>query len=133
MKIKLTKAYIILLLLLLASFASAKNDLGNCNEYSDYYIYKCQAFKCKLSLGKDLQVWREMETVGYQGGLCIHKYNMIIRHPKFPATSFKNLCKLSERGRLEMAELFTKYKKGDIEVYLNPPFSETLSRECEIY
>jgi hypothetical protein len=130
-----------LLILLLAPYLSSseetikqeKPDLGTCDEYTDYYIYKCKPFKCELKVGKENDITRSIETIGFEKDRCVHKYINRIQHPSFPPTEFKISCELSERGLLEMSALFTKYKKGDIEVYINPPYSEVLSQECNIY
>lgn len=106
-------------------------SLGSCNEYSDYYIYKCMPFKCSLPVGNFEGVKREMETIGYnEDNTCLHKYSIVVRHPKFPAGEIRMTCNLSERGRLEMSNLFTLYKKGDLSVYTNPPLNNLLNQEC---
>ena len=107
--------------------------LGNCDPYTDYYIYKCQPLKCKLPIANMPNVFREMETIGYEKNICLHNYKLIVRNPNYPPTDFKMRCRLSERGRLEMAAQFTNYKKGETDVYTNPPFNETLNQECEMY
>ena len=129
----------ILLLLLFYSITALAEDepkkpsLGNCSEYSDYYIYKCQPFKCKLPIGNLDNTYREMETIGYEEGYCVHKYSFIIRAKNIQATDFKMKCKLTEKGKLEMSNLFTQYKKGKTSVYINPPYNELLSKECTAY
>ena len=87
--------------------------LGTCNEYSDYYIYQCSPFKCELPIKNRPGVLKKMEVIGYQEGKCLYKYSYMIRNPKFPPTDFRLTCKLSERGRLEISNQFTRYKKGE--------------------
>ncbi len=106
-------------------------SLGSCDEYTDYFIYKCMKFKCKLPVGYFEGVTREMETLGYEEDLCLHNYNIVVRNPKFPAGEIRIACKLSEQGRLELANLFTLYKKGELSVYTNPPMSKLLNQECQ--
>ena len=108
-------------------------SLGTCDEYTDYFIYKCKPFKCRLSVGTMPGVTREMETIGYEGDVCVHKYKFMIRNPHFAPTDIKISCNLSEKGRLEMAKEFTDYKKGKVDVYSNPEFTDTLGKECNAY
>ena len=108
-------------------------SLGDCSEYSDYYIYKCQPFKCKLPVAKLVRTTLMMEVIGMEEGLCQYKYQYIIRNPKIPPSEIKMKCSLSERGKLEMANQFTAYKKGNIGIYINPPVNETLNKECHRY
>jgi len=129
---------IILALLLLSQTSLAKEtkktpSLGNCTEYMDYYIYKCQAFKCKLPVAKLVRTTLEMEVIGKEKDLCLYNYKYVIRDPRIPPTEIKNKCSLSQRGQLEMANQFTNYKKGDISVYATPPSNETLNKECHRY
>lgn len=123
--------------------ASAINDakinpkdlpsLGTCDPYTDYFIYKCKPFKCRLPVGAIPGITREMETIGYEKDLCVHNYKFIIRNSHFPPSDLKMSCHLSEKGRLEMSHLFTQYKKGKTDVYANPQFNEILSKECNAY
>lgn len=108
-------------------------SLGTCDPYTDYYIYKCQKFKCRLPVGAITGINREMENLGVEKGLCIHNYKFEIRNPNFPSTDLRVSCKLSEKGRLEMANQFTEYKKGNTKLYANPEFSQLLSKECNVY
>ena len=48
-----------------------------------------------------------------------------------PAESYI-YCNLSETGRLEMANLFTRYKKGELKVYTKPTLSPLLKKECQV-
>jgi len=105
-------------------------NLGSCDEYTDYSIYKCIPFKCKLSVGNFEGVYREMETIGYKDGLCLHDFSYIVRNKKFPAGEIRMHCKLSENGRLQMANLFTLYKRGDLSIYANPPVNKIINQEC---
>ncbi|MEK6734772.1 MAG: hypothetical protein AABY27_06700 [Pseudomonadota bacterium] len=110
-----------------------KPILGDCSEYTDYYIYKCTPFKCKLPIDGMPGVYREMETIGFEQGYCIHKYKFMIRTRKFTPTDLKMSCKLTEKGRLELANQFTAYKKGDTQIYANPENTDTLNQECWMY
>ena len=106
--------------------------LGNCDESTDYKIYKCKAFKCKMPIVSVGDVKRTMEVVGMDKDLCLFNYKLEIRHPQFQPSDFRFACKLSSNGVLEMANQFTEYKKGNIEIYNNPPYSETLNKECAV-
>lgn len=106
-------------------------NLGSCDEYTDYSIYKCIPFKCRMQVANFEGVYREMETFGYQNGLCLHNFSFIIRNKKYPVGEIRMKCKLSENGRLEMANLFTLYKRGDLSVYANPPVSQIVNQECQ--
>lgn len=108
-------------------------SLGSCDPYSDYFIYQCKPFKCKLNIANMPNASREMEVIGYEKGLCIHNYKLSVRAPNLPPADFKITCRLSEKGRLEASNQFTQYKKGKVEVYSQPPYSETLSTECYPY
>jgi hypothetical protein len=108
-------------------------SLGNCDPYSDYYIYQCKPFKCKIPLKNMPGIFRELEIIGYENNLCIHKYKMISKSEKFPPSELKINCRLSEKGRLEIANQFTQYKKGKIEFYTNPPANPVVSSECQPY
>jgi len=133
----------ILTLILLFSFASAATtqistapsiklpSLGSCDEYTDYFIYKCMPFKCNLPIGNYKDVHREMEIIGEEDGKCIHNIKFIMRDKRFPPADSYIYCKLSENGKLEMANLFTRYKKGDLKVYTDPMLSKLLKQECE--
>lgn len=137
------KLFVVLLLVLSgASFAASaienkeetrkKPPLGTCDESTDYKIYKCQEFKCKMPVISAGNVKRSMEIVGKEGAICFFNYKIEVRHPKFPPADFSFNCKLSPEGALEVANQFTEYKKGNIEIYNNPPYSEVLNKECEI-
>ncbi len=106
--------------------------LGNCDENTDYKIYKCEVFKCKMPIVSVGDVKRTMEVVGMDKGLCIFNYKLEIRHAQFQPSDFRFACKLSSNGALEMANQFTEYKKGNIEIYNNPPYSEILNKECAV-
>ena len=79
----------ILTLILLFSFASAATtqistapsiklpSLGSCDEYTDYFIYKCMPFKCNLPIGNYKDVHREMEIIGEEDGKCIHNIKKV--------------------------------------------------------
>lgn len=110
-----------------------KPNLGSCSEYTDYYIYKCEPFSCKLPVAGMPGVTREMETTGYEKGYCIHKYKLSIRNKNFPFTDLKMSCKLTKEGRLELANQFTKYKEGETSVYANPSVNDVVSKECSMY
>jgi hypothetical protein len=105
-------------------------SLGSCDEYTDYYIYKCMPQKCTLQIGAYQGVYREMETLGYDGDVCIHNIRFMIRNKAAPSTDYNLYCKLSENGRLEMANLFTRYKKGEVKVYVDTIMSKELKKEC---
>ena len=113
-----------------AALANPLPSLGTCNEYTDYYIYQCMPFKCNLQIGQYEDVYREMETIGYEKDLCIHNIRFIMRNKAFPPAEFNLFCKLSKNGRLEMANLFTRYKKGEIKVYVDTIMSKELKKEC---
>ncbi len=106
-------------------------NLGSCDEYTDYSIYKCIPFKCKLQVGNFEGVYREMETIGYENGLCLHNFSFIVRNKKYPPGEIRMKCSLSENGRLEMANLFTLYKRGNLSIYTNPPVSQIVNQECQ--
>jgi len=134
--------FIILLLITNLCFAEdqakkeedKKPDLGSCDEYTDYYIYKCQPFVCKLPVAYLPGVTRQMEVIGFENGACTYKFKIMIRNPKFTPTDIKKICHLSQAGRLEVANEFTQYKKGKVDVYTNPPpSSERLTKECHMY
>ena len=110
-----------------------KPSLGNCSEYSDYYIYKCTPFKCKLPIAKLVETSRIMEVLQMNDDICYFNYQFVVRDPKYPPTEIKFKCKLSEKGRLEMANQFTKYKEGDISMYMTPPQNPILNQECTLY
>lgn len=128
---------IFILLLLIASNAFAKEkalpSLGNCSPYTDYYIYKCKPFKCKLPVAKIAMTSLKMEVIKSTDQGCEYNYQYIIRDPKYPPAEIKMRCVLSEKGALEMANQFTSYKKGEVGVYIDPPYSEILSAECNRY
>lgn len=105
-------------------------NLGDCSEFSDYYIYQCQPFKCSLPLANSPGVFREMSTLGYQGDKCIHKISFRIRHENFRQADIHISCKLSEEGRKEMSSLFTRYKNGDITAYTGRSMGRKLGKEC---
>jgi len=109
-----------------------KPSLGTCDQYTDYYIYKCQPFKCKLPIQGFPGVFREMETIGYEKGMCLHKYTLVIRSDLFPSTDLRYTCRLSEAGRVKLAHHFKRYKEGDIEIYSNPPATDSSSDECSL-
>lgn len=110
-----------------------KPSLGTCSEYTDYYIYKCTPFKCKLPIARLVETTRIMEVLQKDGDTCYFNYQFVIRDPKYPPTEIKFKCKLSEKGRLEMANQFTKYKEGDIGIYMTPPQNPILNQECTLY
>lgn len=132
--------YILLIVILAnASLAEEKKEvfkppLGSCSEYTDYYIYKCQPFKCSLNIAKIALTSLEMQVVGMnKDNLCEYNYKYNMRNPKFPPAEIKMKCSLSEAGALEMANQFTQYKNGDLNVYISPPYNEILSKECGRY
>lgn len=106
-------------------------DLGTCNEYSDYYIHECHPFKCSMPLANHPGVTREMSTSGFEKNKCIHQIILKVRHENFRQADIKINCKLSTEGRAEMANLFTRYKKGDITAYTNRSFTSILGKECQ--
>lgn len=110
-----------------------KPSLGTCSEYTDYFIYKCEPFACKLPVAGMPGVTREMETIGYEKGYCVHKYKLSIRNKNFPFTDFKMACNLTKEGRLELANQFTQYKEGKVSVYANPSVNDVVSKECSMY
>lgn len=105
-------------------------SLGTCDQYADYYIYKCMPFKCIFNpVGLD-GVAREMQTIGMnKNDQCVHKITIYVTHPSFRNAQFNLNCNLSPEGRAEMAKFFTDYKKGDLNAY-NKGFSPLLSKEC---
>lgn len=105
-------------------------NLGDCSEFSDYYIYQCQPFKCSLPLANSPGVYREMSTLGFQNDKCIHKISFHIRHENFRQADIHITCKLSEEGRKEMSSLFTRYKNGDITAYTGRSMGRKLGKEC---
>jgi hypothetical protein len=107
--------------------------LGNCSEDTDYKIYKCQAFSCKLPVISDGNVTRNMEVIGYDVDLCLFNYSLEIRHKNYPSVDFRFRCRLSSEGVLEMANQFSEYKNGNLDIYNNPPYNETLTKECSLY
>ncbi len=121
------------------AFADAQIDptklpaLGSCDPYSDYYIYQCKPFKCKLPIANMPAISREMEVIGYDKDLCLFNYKTMSRNPNFPPSDLKKACRLSEKGRLEMANQFTQYKKGKTEFYSHPPVNDVLGKECSPY
>lgn len=127
----------IITLIIFSKISFAKDtpspSLGNCSEYSDYYIYKCKPFKCKLPVAILIKTTLEMEVIGNEGESCLYKYKYIIRNPKIPPSEIKMTCSLSQRGKLEMSNQFTNYKKGNVNVYVNPPVNEILNKECSRY
>lgn len=108
-------------------------SLGTCDPYTDYFIYKCQPFKCRLPVGSIPGVTREIEVLGMEKDRCLHNYKFEVRNPHFTNIDLKVSCKLSERGRLEMSHQFTEYKKGNVKIYANPQFNQILSKECNAY
>ena len=110
--------------------ALEKPSLGTCDEYTDYYIYQCTPFKCTLPIAGIEKASREMETIALDNGKCIHNITMYARHEKFRPANFYINCKLSPEGRADMADLFTRYKNGDIKVYQKRIMTETLQKEC---
>ncbi len=127
---------LLLAIIFIAQIALAKDappSLGSCSPYLDYYIYKCQAYKCSLNVPKLVRTKLEMEILGEKDGVCLYNYKYIVRNPQIPPAEIKMQCKLSERGKLEMANQFTKFKKGDIGIYINPPVNQVLNSECDVY
>lgn len=119
-----------------ANIPAAQTDkplpsLGTCDEYTDYYIYQCIPHKCSLQIGGYVGVTRTMETLGYKDNLCVHNIVFRMRNPKYPASESYIYCKLNEQGRLEMANSFTRYKKGELEAYVNPVMSKQLKNQCK--
>lgn len=106
-------------------------SLGSCDEYTDYYIYQCMPQKCSLQIGGYVGVTRTMETIGYKDNLCVHNIVFRMRNPKYPSSESYIYCKLNEQGRLEMANLFTRYKKGDLKAYVDPVMSKELKSQCK--
>lgn len=106
-------------------------SLGSCDEYTDYFIYKCKPYRCKLQIANYQNVYRVMETKGEENGKCIHNIKFEMRNPHFKSADSYVYCKLSENGKLEMANLFTRYKKGDLKVYTDPMLSNLLKQECD--
>ena len=131
------KVFILLLVLISSnSFAKDKKDLpslGSCSAYTDYYIYKCQPFKCKLPVAKIAMTYLKMEAIKKTDQGCEYNYQYIIRDPKYPPAEIRMRCILSEKGALEMANQFTDYKKGNVGIYIDPPYSEILGKECNRY
>ena len=128
--------FLLIILLFSTSIAHAVDkppSLGNCSEYTDYYIYKCQKFKCKLPVAKMTKTFLEMEVVEDAKQGCIYNYQYNIRNPQYPPTEIRMKCTLSEEGKLEMANQFTAYKKGNVGIYIDPPFNEVLAKECNRY
>lgn len=105
-------------------------DLGTCSEYTDYYIYQCQPFTCSLPLAKSPGVRREMSTLGFQGDKCLHEIIIRVRHESFRQADMRIHCALSQEGRAEMANLFTRYKKGNLAAYTNRSLGPKLKKEC---
>ncbi|MCT4635007.1 MAG: hypothetical protein N4A31_02000 [Rickettsiales bacterium] len=106
-------------------------SLGSCDEYTDYYIYQCMPHKCSLQIGDYVGVTRTMETIGYKDNLCVHNIVFRMRNPKYPPSESYIYCKLNEQGRLEMANSFTRYKKGDLKAYVDPVMSKELKNQCK--
>lgn len=132
--------YLFLALLSISNFCFATSkqtaqiklpNLGTCDEYTDYFIYKCKPYTCRLQIGNYNNVYRIMETKGEEDGRCIHNIKFEMRSPRFKAADSYIYCKLSENGKLEMANLFTRYKKGDLKVYTDPMLSDLLKKECD--
>ena len=129
---------IILLLTAVSCFAETTEQptiveapsLGDCSEYTDSYIYQCKEFKCRLPL-KIPGVVRQIEILGYDGEKCTYRFALIVRHKDYPPVDLRMLCKLSEKGRLEIANQFTRYKKGDTTVYASPETNPIYGKECE--
>ena len=105
-------------------------SLGSCGDDTGYFIKNCIPFKCRLPIGDFPNTYREMEIVGYEGAVCIHKFASIIRNPKYPAVDFRTICKLSEAGREEVANQFISYQKGNLTAYTSPVLSKDVSKEC---
>lgn len=139
------KYYIILILLLIVKISYAEPQaspepttepevplpsLGSCDEYTDYYIYQCTPFKCRLQIGPYQGVEREMEVLGYENNKCVHKIKFIMRNKAYPPSESFISCRLNERGRLQMANLFTRYKKGDLKAYIDPVMPLDLKQQC---
>ncbi len=109
-------------------------SLGTCDPYTDYYIYKCQPFKCRLQVADYAGAIRQMEALGLdENGLCQFNFKLEVNAPNFPKAELRFKCKLSTKGVLEMANQFTQYKKGKIEYYSNPPVNDILNKECRQY
>ncbi len=106
-------------------------SLGSCDEYTDYFIYQCMPFKCRLQIGNQ-EIYRQMETIGYQDNKCVHNIKFLMLNKAYPPAESYIYCNLSETGRLEMANLFTRYKKGDLKVYTKPTLSPLLKQECQV-
>jgi len=105
-------------------------SLGTCGDDTDYLIYNCIPFKCKLPIGNYQATYREMEVLGYEGELCLHKFKIIIRNPRGPVADFPMNCKLSKQGRTDMANMFFRYKNGDINAYAGTEPNITIGKEC---
>lgn len=105
-------------------------ELGTCSEHTDYYISQCQPFSCFLGIANTPGVYREMTTLGFQGDKCLHKITLKVRHPDFRQGDIHISCKLSPEGRAEMANLFTRYKKGDLSAYTKRSLDPKLGKEC---
>lgn len=122
-----------------SSFASDKKEifippLGTCSEYTDYYMYQCKPYKCILPIAKLAMTSIQFQIIGMkEDKSCEIKYTYKMRNPKFPPAEIKMRCILSERGRLEIANQFTQYKKGNLNMYISPPYNETLGKECSRY
>lgn len=141
------KYYIILILIFLGGSVSASSQvstsapaetpeihlpsLGSCDEYTDYFIYQCMPHKCSLQIGNYEGVTRVMETIGYKDNLCVHNIVFRMRNKKYPPSESYIYCNLNEQGRLEMANLFTRYKKGDLQAYTNPVMTKELKSQCQ--
>ena len=107
-------------------------SLGSCDEYTDYFIYQCMPFKCRLQVGNYQETYRQMETIGYQDNKCVHNIKFLMLNKAYSPAESYIYCNLSETGRLEMANLFTRYKKGELKVYTKPTLSPLLKKECQV-
>jgi len=104
--------------------------LGTCSEYTDYYIYECIPFTCSLPVPDNPEVSREMTTTGMNGEYCVHNITYKVRHESFNKKDIKIHCMLTQEGRAEAANQFTRYKQGLTGVYKSRATSPRLKKEC---
>ena len=108
-----------------------KPNLRNC-KYIGYNILKCIPGQCttKVSL-PNTSINITMSVMGDYNGACVFSKKLIVQPKNFSETEFKQECKLSEEGKIEMAKLFKQFKDGNIGALTNSPISKTLRQECK--